>query len=300
MLRIKNKIAMISILGMLGLGLTGCGNKDDKIVDDNIYFYHDDKNEISNDDINIENSNIPVRTIEIATAIGDVNIRTAPIDGTILDVLYKGESLPLVEELDNGWCAVLYNDSVAYISGKYLSISTEYEIDAKIKDVYYTSESIELNIPKEFSNTDKEEVMTIDKNVCVLVYAIESDSYLVSVNGHIGYIGCDNLIKLSDEFAVVDISDKTLTLYKDSVVESVLPISINGSLEKGLFYIYDVKNDRLLIGKDYNVYVDYISYYDGNSSYITSGSKAGINVDESNIEEVAKRLYINSPLLIQE
>ena len=53
MLRIKNKIAMISILGMLGLGLTGCGNKDDKIVDDNIYFYHDDKNEISNDDINI-------------------------------------------------------------------------------------------------------------------------------------------------------------------------------------------------------------------------------------------------------
>lgn len=300
MLRIKNKIAMISILGMLGLGLTGCGNKDDKIVDDNIYFYHDDKNEISNDDINIENSNIPVRTIEIATAIGDVNIRTTPIDGNILNVLYKGESLPLVEKLDNGWCAVMYNGSVAYISGKYLSISTEYDIDAKIKDVYYTSESIELKIPKEFSSSDKEEVITIDKNVCVLVYAIENDSYLVSVNGHIGYIGRNNLIKLSDEFAVVDISDKTLTLYKDNEIESVLPVSINGSLEKGLFYIYDVKNDRLLIGKDYNVYVDYISYYDGNSSYITSGSRGGINVDESNVEEVAKRLHLNSQILIQE
>lgn len=303
MLRLKNKVAILSMLGMLGFGLSGCGSKDTPIVDNDIYYYYDDKNEKDSEEFTINNGSISINSVEIVTAKCDVNIRETPIDGEVLKVLYKGESLPLLEKLDNGWYAVKYDGKVAYICGKYLDITTEYEINSTIKDIYYTNEPIELSVPESLSSSNKEEVISIGKNVCVEVYFEDDDRYLVSVDGHIGYIGKDNLTKLSDEFAVIDISDKTITLYRDNEIVSVLPITNNISNipgGKGLFYIYEIKTDRCLIGKDYQVYVDYVAYYNGGSSYITYGSDGGVNVTEESIDDVRKTLHLNSEIIVQQ
>lgn len=297
MLRLKNKVAIVSLLGMLGLGLVGCGSKDNQ-VDDDIFYYYNDKNEENG---TLNNGSISVSTVEIATAKCDVNVRISPIDGEVLKVLYKGESLPLLEKLDNGWYAVSYNGGVAYISGKYLDVSYEYEINSSIKDIYYTNSRVELKVPEIYSSSNKEEIISIDKNVCVEVYAEEGDLYLVSIDGHIGYIEKNNLTKLSNEFAVIDIDSKTITLYKDNVVISVIPITNNiSNSTKGLFYIYEIKTDRCLIGKDYQVYVDYIAFYNDGNSYITYGSDGGVDVDESNIDQIKMTLSIGSEVIVQQ
>lgn len=312
MLRLKSKFAVLSMLGMLGFSLAGCGKKDDHIVDNDVYFYYDDKDETdsneidtNNDNINIiyiNNGTISVNAIETVTAKCDVNIRETPIDGNVLKVLLKGESLPLLEKLDNGWYAVKFDGGVAYICGKYLSVTTEYEITSSIKDIYYTNDTTELKVPACFSNSGKEETISIDKNVCVEVYGEEGNSYIACVDGHIGYIGRENLTKLSGEFAVIDLSDKTITLYRDNEVVSVLPATINidASNAKGLFYIFEIKTDRCLIGKDYQVYVDYVAYYNGGSSYITYGSDGGVNVPEESIDEVRKTLHLSSEIIVQQ
>ena len=289
MLRFKNKVAIVSMLSMLGFGLAGCGNKDNQIADDDVFYYYDDKDESKDNETTINNSNISINTVETVTADRDVNIRTKPIDGEVLKVLYKGESLPLLEKLDNGWYAVSYNGGVAYICGKYLNITTEYEVNSSIKDIYYTNECVELKC----FGTDKEEVISIDKNVCVEVYGEEGDLYLVSIDGHIGYMNKNNLTKLSNEFAVIDISSKTITLYKDNDAISVIPITNNiSNSEKGIFYIYEIKTDRYLIGKDYQVYVDYIAYY-GDNSYITYG-------EEENKDVIRKTLQVGSEVIVQQ
>ncbi|MCR4793041.1 MAG: SH3 domain-containing protein [Lachnospiraceae bacterium] len=63
-----------------------------------------------------------VETIGTVTAIETLNIRaTASTEGMIMGSFAKGTTARLVSE-ENGWCAVVYNNKVVYLSSQYLEI----------------------------------------------------------------------------------------------------------------------------------------------------------------------------------
>ncbi len=63
-----------------------------------------------------------VETIGTVTAIETLNIRaTASTDGMIMGSFAKGTTARLVSE-ENGWCEVVYNNKVVYLSSQYLEI----------------------------------------------------------------------------------------------------------------------------------------------------------------------------------
>lgn len=66
-----------------------------------------------------------VETIGTVTATETLNIRaTASTDGMIMGSFAKGTTARLVSE-ENGWCAVVYNNKVVYLSSQYLEIELD-------------------------------------------------------------------------------------------------------------------------------------------------------------------------------
>ena len=55
-------------------------------------------------------------------ATASVNVRSLPnTTGKVLGVLKTDESVVAIEEVENGWYKVLYNEKIGYVSGKYLT-----------------------------------------------------------------------------------------------------------------------------------------------------------------------------------
>lgn len=136
------------------------------------------------------------------TATTNVNIRAnATKKGEKLGILFEGQSLKLIKELD-GWAKVEYNGEEAYISKDYLQIVKSYEfptnenipvIDSDKEIDYYLNsiDSIEatttVNIRRE-PNTDCEKLSQLSKGDKLPLISELDGWYEVEYNGEPAYV----------------------------------------------------------------------------------------------------------------
>lgn len=325
MLKVKNRTMAMAIIGMLSLGVVGCGNKNSN-NNDNVqnsieesseelsYFFPENNKqpeesieEIDQEQVEesasqeeiVEEEKIKIESYEMVTATTNVNIRESAINGTILGVLKKGSSLVMIEKLDNGWYAVEYNDGVAYISGKYLKETVGFEIVGETIGIYYTDKGASLIIP-DYLNNGQETTIKISDPTCVNVYEEDGEYYLCSIDDKVGYILKTDVFKLSGTYAVVDISDQKLTLYENDEIVLETPV-VTGKpatpSDLGLFKIYNITYNRYLVGPGYRSYVDIMMKYNGGEGL----HDAEYHVDENgfkhgwrNIEDFGGNTYLTN------
>lgn len=341
MIQVKNRTMAIAIISMLSLSVVGCGNKNNN---DNVqtsseelsYFFPENNKqseesieESTNQEEIVEEDKVNIKSYDMVTATTNVNIRESAIDGTVLGVLKKGSSLVMVEKLDNGWYAVEYNDSVAYICGDYLKETIGFEIEGETLGIYYTDKDTNLIIP-DYLNNGEEVSTKIAKTTCINVYEEDDEYYLCCVDNKVGYILKSDVIKLSGTYVVVDISDQTLRLYENDELVLETPV-VTGKpktpTDLGLFQIYSITHDRYLVGPGYKSYVNIMMKYNGGeglhdaeryvdengfkhgwrnidefggTTYLTNGSHGCVNMPHDAAIEAGKVLKLGDYVLVQE
>lgn len=345
-MKIKSKAAAVALIGMLNLNLVGCNKVeaenssshvfelDAEMIDNmkeldggeeilnqvNGLIYDEETEEPTETEENIYES------VEMVEARVDVNIRD--IDGKKLGVLDKGERLPLVDTLDNGKVAVLYNDEVAYIASDYVDYKKEIIIDEPFEQVFYGEEDKTLVVPDYLSASGKEETVTIPALECFEVFGELEDSYLVGTNDYFGYITKENIVPLTGTFVVVDISEQQLKLYKDNEVILTAPV-VTGKpstpTDEGIFEIYNITHDRYLVGPGYRSYVNIMMKFNGNEglhdasyhtdskgkkhgwrtieefggdTYKTDGSHGCVNMIDDDVMFVAEYVGLGTKVLV--
>lgn len=353
MTKVKNKAIAMAIISMLSAGVVGCENNN-KL--DNVYYSVEESSEEvpsfpleNNEQLEVsidqsekesieekykyenifEKENIKVEFYDMVTATTNVNIRESAIDGTILSVLKKGSSLVMVEKLDNGWYAVEYNGSVAYVCGDYLKETIGFEIVSETIGIHYTDKETNLIIP-DYLNNGEETSVKLSETTRVNVYDENGEYYLCSVGYNVGYILKTDVMKLSGNYVVVDISDQTLTLYEDDKIILETPV-VTGKpktpTDLGLFQIYSITHNRYLVGPGYRSYVDIMMKYNGGeglhdaefhtdengrkhgwrkieefggTTYLTNGSHGCVNMPHDAAIEAGKVLKLGDYVLVQE
>jgi len=82
--------------------------------------YDGEQGYIKSEYLQVEESLSELKVIGTVTATATINVRaSASTNGTKLGAITSGESLKLIEVKD-GWCKVLYEDQVAYVSAEYV------------------------------------------------------------------------------------------------------------------------------------------------------------------------------------
>lgn len=213
------------------------------------------------------------KEISSVVATSNVNIRKSPsTDGELAGKLVEGHTLEMVEKLPNDWYKVLYYGEERYVSGDFVSETTTYQVNGKIKKVCYAIAEMEMTIPSEVSKSGVEEKVTIPSLECLEVYEENEDNYLAQTNDYIGYVAKTSLEELTGTFVVGDISEQKVTLYENNKVILETP-AVSGTPTKsrrsdeGLFKIYDITRNRYLVGPGYKSYVDYMMKFNGGEGF---------------------------------
>ena len=140
----KKKFATLSLLGLLGVGLIGCGQKQNDNLNLTVTpFTYENAAE---EDLNIESENENNKTSETndTSEVQIINIdivvahTRAEIYGNIeekelIGYLPVGKSLDLLSQAENGYYKVDYYGDTAYISEEKVSFSTAYDIKSPMK-----------------------------------------------------------------------------------------------------------------------------------------------------------------------
>lgn len=199
----------------------------------------------------------------------NVNIRKSPnLDAPLAGKLWEGCTLELLDELDN-WYKVRYYNQDCFVSKEFTSKITKYKINRKLQKTCYISNEIAgdvtLTIPKEISETGKEEIKKLSDLEFLEIYQENDDTYLVETADFIGYVEKTSKIKeLTDTFVVVGLSDQEVIVYENNEVVLESPV-VTGSpstpTDEGLFEIYEFKKHDYLRGEDYASYVDIMMKY---------------------------------------
>jgi len=209
--------------------------------------------------------------VPVVVATSDVNVRDN-INGNILGVLSKGDSVELIEKINDTHYKVLYYGKVAYVVADYVTEDSIVDIDQDIMKVFYATEDKTLYIPSNLNETGEDGYKEISKYECLEVYEEIDDYYLVQTDEYVGYVTKDNLKELQGTFAVLDIDEQDLKIYEDNQVVLEAPV-ITGKPETptriGNFKIYEITYNRYLIGKgnSYKSWVDVMMKFDGNIGF---------------------------------
>ena len=290
-------------------------------VSSNYAYVSDDQDIYIPDEF--ENSIYEYDTI---TALANVNIRRAPVDGKVLGVLPYGKKLTLIGEVD-GWYKVMYYGEEAYVSMKYAEASTSYSISGDVKKIMCATDELTIYLPYEVN--ESLEVALINSLECLEVYGETEDLYLVKTSDYVGYVKKNSLKEMTGTFVVVDISDQNLKLYVNNEVVVDTPVVTghpNTPSDTGLFKINGIDRYRYLKGADYKAWVDIFMYYNGGEglhdaeyhkcdrggnhgwrtvsefggeTYLSDGSHGCVNMLHDDVMEVAEHVKVGTPVLVK-
>ncbi len=273
--------------------------------------------------------------LEVPSVIAheNVNIRKAPnLGADLAGKLVEGQTLELLEELNNGWYKVLYYEEECYLSSDYTSKTITYKVNGDIKKIFYAKDTIDIVIPAEISVSGFEEYATIPSLECLEVYNETENQYLVQTSDFIGFIDKNSpLEELVGTFVVVDISDQKLKLYENNKIILETPV-VTGKTstpsDEGLFQIYKYKKNDYLIGPGYKSYIDIMMFYNrgeglhdseinycengkqnnhgwrrpeefGGNTYINHGSHGCVNMLNDAVFEVYEHTSIGTKVLVK-
>ncbi len=276
----KKKFATLSLLGLLGVGIIGCGQKQNDNLNLTVtpFTYEN----VAEDDLNIEsknennenneNSEVQIINVDIVVAHTRAEIYRNIEEKELIGYLPVGKSLDLLSQAENGYYKVDYYGDTAYISEEKVSLSTAYDIKSTMKKFLYAKTDTTLVIPDYLSETNKQEKVQIPMLECFEVYDENEIMYLVKTEDYIGYIAKENVEELNGTIVVVDISEQKLTLYKDNEIILECPV-VTGKLSEGtkttegVWEIYDITYNRPLVGPGYSSPVDIMMKFYGNEGF---------------------------------
>ena len=287
-----------------------------KSIDDwYIVRYKDNYGFTKKENLNLDNTiipqdDIPYHTYNIVVATSDVNVRKKDdINSERLTLLPKGEELPLLADMENGWYKVKYNEEEAYLRKEFV-----YEnIKTELANKYY-----KVICLKNTSNliTDTEEI-ELPKYECGKVFNETDNYYLIETNNTIGYISKENLLELKDRFVIVDISDQKLELYENNEVtftSDVVTGRPHHETDMGIESVLYKQRNRTLRGRGYASFVRYWMKINGNAEglhdaswrsefggdiYETNGSHGCVNLPTDSAAFLYDKLSVGDRVIVK-
>ncbi len=207
-----------------------------------------------------------LRDMPYVRATTNVRVRTAAdTDSEIYYTLRTGYSLPYIDQLNSDWYVVEYNGRTAFISTQYSEIVQQKAFPYAPQ--FYCALKYDANI----FDDDGDIVCSLPKNELVEVYAQDDGYYMVGSEGRYGFVNSSFCQKLTGTFVVTDITDQTVTLFKDGFPYETYPC-ITGNVRRGtdttegLFEVNGEYRNTVLRGSDgsWESPVDvYLRYYGG-------------------------------------
>lgn len=244
---------------------------------------------IDNNQLELEMSNLPeiYRVVEATT---EVNVRSGPsVNDRILTTIPKGYRLSMNKRLDNGWYEVEKNGNIGYLCGDYAKEVYTLNGDC-YKIVSMENDANVYDMP--YGNV----FGIVPKFEACFVYGEVEDFYLVECEGHIGYVLKSDCNILEGTFAIVDISDQQLVVYRG--VEELLRTSVVTGKDStpttvGLFTISEKASPKVLKGDDYEVKVKYwLRFHNGEGIHDLKRSAYGGEIYHNN----GSHGCVNTPL----
>lgn len=249
MKKYKNKLATLSLLGLLGAGIIGCGNHNNNENDDTLDFnvtpfayetsYEDDLIEVSSieaiderEEVEVETieeteeaeeNKIDIITVETAVAVNRTEIIEDLETKTVKGYLPEGKSLVIAEKLDNGYYKVEHFGEYAYLKETDIKVVEVFDIASPMIKLFYATEDTNLIIPDYLSETNEQQTVAINQFEVFEVYEETEILYLVQTPEYIGYIPKENVEELNGTIVVLDISDQKILVYKDNVLIKEYP-----------------------------------------------------------------------------
>lgn len=250
-----------------------------------------------------------LKAVEATTGVNvrdDSNSDTAAIIGG----LSEGQRVSTTGRLANGWYKVDYNGTEGYVCGDY------------VKEVYASSiEEFPLIYIREnaplLSTPYGQAMSTLNSNQFIRIYGENDDYYLVNYNGSYGYVRKNLCERMTDTYAIVDISDQTLKIYRlgeEIFSTSVVTGKDSTPTDIGFFSIYSKERNAVLRGADYASPVDYWMPFNGGEGlhdaswrsnfggdiYHNSGSHGCVNLPVDVADDVYDMLSVGDRVFVKE
>lgn len=130
------------------------------------------------------------------TVTGDgLRLREEPnTSSEVLATLHADTCVVVLEDAQDGWYKVSYQDETGYLSADYLEVSTQ--LDADLGNGRVTTEGSSLNV-RSGPGTENSRVMSLYNNAVVKMTGIENGWYKIEYGGQTGYVSSDYLATCS-------------------------------------------------------------------------------------------------------
>ena len=251
-----------------------------------------------------------------------INVRYEPTtQSDILDILYEGNSLKKVGEIDN-WYIVECNGLNAYVFKEYCEQIEDNEVYNDINEDYYDSNI--CYFPYGTTIYSDTELTTAIADIPSLESGIinyqSGNTYFVSSYGYEGYVSIYSTSIIQQPVIIVDKSEQTLRLYKNNTLTMEFPVVTGNETydfynhsEEGLFYIYDKQYNANLVGPTWDVNVGVFMPYNGGEGihdatwrpyfggdiYLGDGSHGCINCPYYEVMTLADEVDVGDRVLVK-
>ena len=231
-----------------------------------------------------------------------LNVRgSASENGEVIGSLSEGQMFVVQDHLENGWYQIQYGDRVGYVSGDY--VSEVYATSLEELPLIYIREDASVS-EKPYENS----IGTVSHNQFVRIYGENDEYYLIEYNGSYGYVPKDKCERMTDYYAIIDLSDNNLKVYH--LGEEILSTRVSNGMEShktptGFFSVYSKLDSTLMSGDGYtNVPIDLVEYYnDGCAIHVGDPnvlSHGCTHVNRGDMEKVYQYLNVGDRVFVQD
>ena len=112
----------------------------------------------------------------------------------VLTTLQTGTCVVVLEDAQDGWYMVSYQDQTGYLAADYVEVSTR--LDADLGNGRVTTEGSSLNV-RSGPGKESGKTMSLSNNTLVKITGIENGWYKIEHNGQTGYVSSDYLVTCS-------------------------------------------------------------------------------------------------------
>ena len=263
----------------------------------------------------LESQNVQPSThfLKAVCATEGVNVRDNPNSDTaeIIGGLAKNQSAAVLQKMDNGWYKIQYQNREGYVCGDY--VNEIYATSLEELPLIYIREDAPLS-SQPYENSEG----SISSGQFVRIYGENDDYFLIQYNGNYCYVPKENCERMSDYYAIVDISDQTLKVYH--LGEEILSTRVVTGKDStptriGFFSIYSKLDHTTMVGDDYNIEMDNVLYFDGGIAlhpmnrgeydytydvYHVNGSHGCVNTPPNQMQKVYSYLNVGDRVFVQE
>lgn len=258
---------------------------------------------------------VKVKVGDVVYTTTEVRLRKGPSTNYDKITTIPEDSGLVIMAIEGGWYQVNYNGQVGYLYSKYTSINKENKYRDDFISVVSANEKLNVRTAPSENGLS---IYMLDKHEVCEVLGEENGWYYVRVNGMTGYINKKYTSKISDTAVVIDISEQTLTLYKNSSILLETDV-VTGTVGKfdtptGKYEINKKRQDTRLTSKKYNYDcpVDYwmpfnggVGLHDaswrgsfGGEIYKKNGSHGCVNIPPKYADDVYNNVSVGTKVLV--